>query len=302
MQNTEILQAALAEEEAETTPFAPEQCIHIAMRNPQASQTDVTNLQAANHEAWQVELEDQLIAGPGAGDASKSTSRSASIHGSPHQPVVEMSTASLTSVTSSESPQEDEDASLARMVQAHMQLSSCNMQKEQMSAPEGGLAPDTHGPASMLSLARSAHVDAQGPSTEQVDASHGSKTGGILQNTGAGARVTDAYDQRPHSQEETFLSGSQILSASGPKQQANAIGGEAGQPGLTVLTGQTYDDTDEVQKLSMRRKGKSRSARKKGARVEGKPLNCQVCNEAFDTRNLLFRHINEQGHGRTVVS
>ena len=295
----------MAKEEAETTPIAPEYSFHTAMGNPQASQRDVTDLQAANHEAWQVETQGHLTAGPGAEDASKSTSRSASMIGSPHQPVVEMSTASLTSVTSSESPQEDEgedeDAALARMVQAHMQLSSCNLQKEETSLLEGDPPQDTRGPASMLSLAQSVQVDAQSPSTEQKDASHGCKNGDNLQRTSAGAQITNACDESPLCQKEAFAARGQVLSTGGLKQQAKTIGGKGGEPGLT---GQNHGNTNNTQQRAMRRKGKSRSARKKGARVdsEGQPLTCQVCKEAFDTRNLLFRHIKEQGHGRTVAA
>ena len=312
------------DEEAGATPIALEHSTHLAISSPQASQADVTDLPAANNGAWQVGDPEHLVAGPEAEDLSKPTGTAGSIVGSPDQPMVEISTASE---TSSESPQEDEDALLARMVQAHVQLGSRNMQKEETM--QAGPAHDCHGPASMMSTAWPACEDVQVPGRAHIDVSHGIEVEGDtvciqeaedtiactsshlqaasgaleLQRTHSGAQVANPHDQSPHSREETNALGNHDPNSSGLTQQANAVGGRAGEPELEVLTGLAPDNAEKAQKLALKRKGKNLSARRKGARADTErvPLTCQVCKEAFDTRNLLFRHIKEEGHARVVM-
>ena len=328
LQNTEILQAALAEEEAETTPDALEQGTHVAAGPPPVAEIYVPDMEAANDEPWQPDLE-HLVAGPEAWDFSEPTGTAGSKVGDLNQPTVDSSNASETSSEGQqeeEEEEEDEDAALARMVQAHMQLSSSAMQKKKAPVLQAGPAQGTHVPASTSSAAWPSHVDAQLPSTAHPDASLGSEVDSIavgkdqaedtsthahsashksdLQRTNAAIPVESGPDQSPHRRKETMALSSQNLRSIAPTQQANAVGDRADEPGLAALTGQEEDSTDGMHRLAVKRKGKNRSARKKGAKVgsEGDPLTCQVCQESFDTRNILFRHIKEQGHARTVMT
>ncbi len=160
LQNTEILKAALAEEEeAEIFPDALQQSIHTATGTPQVAQTDVPDLAAANDEAWLREDAEHLVAGREAQDPPESTGTAGSMMGSPNQPMEDSSSASETS--SEGQQEEDEDALLARMVQAHMQLSNSNLQKKETPAQQAGSAQDSHGMASRSSAARPSHLDAQ---------------------------------------------------------------------------------------------------------------------------------------------
>ena len=325
LQNTEILKAALAEEEeAEIFPDALQQSIHTATGTPQVAQTDVPDLAAANDEAWLREDAEHLVAGREAQDPPESTGTAGSMMGSPNQPMEDSSSASET--TSEGQQEEDEDALLARMVQAHMQLSNSNLQKKETPAQQAGSAQDSHGMASRSSAARPSHLDAQVPSATQTDASLGggvdgsafdkgeaedtsthlqpASHGSDMQRTHAGIQGGVAPNQSPDSIKETIALGTQHLNSIAPTQQANAVGDRADEPGLAALIGQEEDSFKGEHRLATKRKGKNRSARKKAAKggPEGDPLTCQVCQEAFDTRNLLFRHIKEQGHARTVMA
>ena len=328
LQNAEILQAALAEEEAETTPNPLEQSTHIATGNPQVAQTVVPELPAADNEPWQPEVAEHVAVEAEAQDLSDSAGTAGRKIGDLNQPMVDNFTDSETSTEGQqeEEAEEDEDAALARMVQAHMQLNNSSMQKKKTPALQAGAAQDTHAPASGSSAAWSSHADAQVPSTAQIDASLGSRGDNFAFGnqeaedtsrhpqpashgldprwTNAAIQIQVAPDQSPTSRKETVAHGSQDPPSSTPAQQANAVGDRADELGLAVLTGQKADSIDGMHRLTMKRKGKNRSAKKKGGKAgtEGDPLTCQVCQEAFDTRNLLFRHIKDQGHARTVMA
>ena len=259
------------------------------------------------------------MVGPEAEELSRAPSTAGSTVGSPNEPTVEISTGSD---TTSESPQEDEEALLARMVQAHMQLGSRLVQKEETM--QAGPGDDSHGPASRMGTAWPACDDVQDPGRAHIDVSHGiqmkenayciqeaedtsshpqpASRGLRLQRKHSGAQVATAHDQGPYSREETTALGGHDLNSSGLTRQANAVGAGTGEPALAELTGLAPENIERPHKLALRRKGRNPSARRKGGRVdtEGVPLTCQVCKEVFDTRNLLFRHIKEQGHARIV--
>lgn len=274
-----MLQAALAEEEAEAGQgaVAPQSSYPASEALPDntAEPSTVHSPQSSQVEGMEVHVGDHARS---AGTASSTDeSESSERHPASGDPS-DSSDGSL-----------DEDAMLARMVQAHMQVGGRSRRQ---------CKPSEAGPSQIGEVEDSRTGSPNAPGQELLDtpadSSGSAATEAGLQETHAVAHesgVNASHSRGANADPDDHRSNNSS------SDELNTAATKGIEPG--VLKPAEQSELSAGLKNSLRKHDRKRMARRarQGAPDDGEHQQvCEVCSQVFQTRNLLFKHIKEQGH------
>lgn len=298
LQNTEVLKAAMAEEEAEAHQLCHELDSHSSPDESSASAASsakaaepiaahaggVSPLQASESHLQEEEDIDSVTSGSRDSSTASDTLERTRESNSDNESASALSDASL-----------DEDAMLARMVQSHMHTGSRAKQKQKPEASEsengdeGSQCSARAADSNIRADGQSLHSESieEGPALQgqaAADAGNHAESATSMPSPQEGqSRKQDAGDSNSHSR---------LMKSSEQSSNPAGKGSEAGSPP------QAQAGRAGKKNLPRKARGGKRAALGRGtpSTSQGAELSCQVCKKLFDTRNSLFKHITEQGH------